>query len=110
MWIRSTNQITPVDPTAIPWKIIMGMFIIEHAALGMVFTGMDDWKLFLAFKRSFDIGFMSGIIREHFLCKFPAIPKPLVGDLVLLLILILCYLEIQKKYHSHSLLVSVNMN
>ena len=71
--------LTPVDPTKYPWKIIMQMFDIEHAALGMVFRGLQEWKLFLAFERKFDIGFIDGVIREFFLWKFPEIKKPLVG-------------------------------
>ena len=71
--------LTPVDPNSYPWKIIMGMFGIDHAALGMVFRGLDEWKLFLAFERTFDIGFLNGVIRELFLWKFPEIKKPLIG-------------------------------
>eukprot|EP01084_Bolivina_argentea_P135726 239116_1 len=71
--------VTPVDPTALPWKIIMKLFKIDHAVLGLVFSGLDEWKLFLAFERHFDIGFIDGIIREFFLWKFPEIKLPLIG-------------------------------
>eukprot|EP01083_Nonionella_stella_P315638 1140735_1 len=71
--------VTPVDPTAYPWKIIMTLFRIDHAALGLVFHGLEEWKLFLAFERPFDIGFLDGIIREFFLWKFPEIKLPLIG-------------------------------